>query len=48
MTFNFETFSTNMKANFDIMDKYGEGIYEQKNIRTILEKICKTNEKLES
>ena len=48
MTFKFETFSTNMKANFDIMEKYGEGIYKQKKVRTILEKICKTNKKLES
>ena len=46
MTFNFETFSTNLKATFDIMEKYGEGISEQEKIRTILEKICKTNKKL--
>ena len=29
MTLNFEAFSTNMKANFDTMEKYGEGRSEQ-------------------
>ena len=29
MAFIFETFSTNMKANFDTMEKYGEGRYKR-------------------
>ena len=41
MTFNFKTFSTKLKATFDIMEKYGEGSYEQ-------EKFCTRNQKLES
>ena len=48
MTINFETFSTNMKATFDNMEKYGEGISKQEKIRTILEKIRTTNNNLES
>ena len=46
MTLNFETFSTNMKATFDNMEKYGEGISKQEKIRTILEKIRTMNKKL--
>ena len=48
MTFNFETFSTNLKDTFDIMEKYGEGRYEQEKVITLLEKICTGNQKLES
>ena len=46
MTFNFETFSTKMKANFDTMEKYGEVIYEQDKVSAFLENICTTNQKL--
>ena len=48
MTFNFEKFSTNMKAIFDTMEKYGEGRSEQDKVRTFLDKIRTMNQKLES
>ena len=48
MTFNFKTFSTKLKATFGIMEKYGEGSYEQEKFITFLEKICTGNQKLES
>ena len=47
MTFNFYTFSTNMKATFDMMEKYGESRYEQEKVRNLLEKIRTTNHNLE-
>ena len=47
MTLNFEAFSTNMKATFDTMEKYGEGRYYIDKVSTLLEKICTKNQKLE-
>ena len=48
MTFNFETFSINMKSTFDTMDKYGEGRSNQDKDRTLQDKIRTKNQKLES
>ena len=48
MTFNFETFSTKLKATFDTMEKYGEGRSEREKVSTLLEKIRTSNQKLES
>ena len=48
MAFNFETFSTNTKAKFDTMEKYGEGRSEQEKVSTLLENTRTTNHKLES
>ena len=47
MTLNFEAFSTNMKANFDTMEKYGEGRSNIDKFNTLLEKISTKNQKLE-
>ena len=46
MTFNFDTFSTNMKATFDTMEKYGEGRAEWDKVSTFLENIRTTDQKL--
>ena len=46
MTFKFETFYTNLKANFETMEKYGEGRYKQDKVVTLLEKILTKNQKL--
>ena len=48
MTFNFDTFSTNLKATFDTMYKYMESRYKQEKVITFLDKIHTTNQKLES
>ena len=46
MAFNFETFSTNLKATFNTMEKYGEGGSDQEKVSTLLEKICTKNQNL--
>ena len=46
MTFNFETFSTNLKATFDTVENYGEGRSDQEKVRTFLENIHTTNKNL--
>ena len=48
MTFNFETFSTNMKATFYTTEKYGGGGSERDKVITFLENIRTTNKRLES
>ena len=48
MRFNFETFSTKLKAIFDTMEKYVEGRSKQETFITFLDKIRTTNKKLES
>ena len=47
MKLNFETFFTKLKATFDTMKKYGEGIYEQEKVSTVLDNIGTTNQNLE-
>ena len=47
MKFNFETFSTKLKATFDTMKNYVEGRYEQVKVISLREKIRSTNHKLE-
>ena len=48
MTFNFKTFSTNMKDTFYTMEKYGDGRSKQEKVFTLLENIFMTNQRLES
>ena len=48
MTFNFETFSTNLKANFIIIEKYGEGRSEQEKVSIFIDNIYMRNQRLES
>ena len=47
-TFNFETFSTKLKATFDTMEKYGEGKSEREKVSILLEKIRTSSQKLEA
>ena len=48
MKFNFETFSTKLKAIFDTMEKYGDGRFDQEKVSAFLEKISTVNHNLES
>ena len=48
MTFNFKTFSTNMKDTFYTMEKYWDGRSKQEKVFTLLENIFMTNQRLES
>ena len=48
MTFNFDTFSKNLKDIFDTMEKYGDGRFDQEKVSAFLEKIRTVNHNLES
>ena len=47
MILNFYTFSTNMKATFDTMKKYGKDTSEQEKVIPFLDNIHTTNHNLE-
>ena len=48
VSFNFETFSTNIKATFDTIEKYGVGRSEREKVGIFPENIRTTNQKLGS
>ena len=48
MTFNFDIFSTNLKATFDTMEEHGKGRSKRENVSNLIEKILTTNKRLES